>query len=151
LIEAELSKSYPGCVVLTRARIAVRRGTVHALVGENGAGKSTLVKILAGIVRADSGTLAVDGKPVMLAGWDRVAARRAQIGIVQQHGAFAPTLSVVENAVLGSEGGPILALDGPAAALAKLGTAIGLPVEPRAIARSLGLGAAQRAEIATSL
>ncbi|HEV7556667.1 MAG TPA: ATP-binding cassette domain-containing protein, partial [Kofleriaceae bacterium] len=151
MIEAELSKTYPGCVVLTRARIAVRRGTVHGLVGENGAGKSTLVKILAGIIRADSGSLSVDGNSVALAGWDRTAARRARIGIVQQHGAFASTLSVVENAVLGTEGGPFLALDEPAVALANLGTAIGLPVDPRAIAGSLGLGAAQRAEIVTSL
>jgi len=151
LIDAELAKQYPGCVVLRGARIAVRRGTVHALVGENGAGKSTLVRILAGIMRADSGRLAIAGAPVELSRWDRRAARAAGIGIVQQHGASAETLRVVENAVLGVEGGPVLHLRAPARALAELGARIGLPVEPFAEAGALPVGALQRAEIVSAL
>ncbi|CAN5839506.1 ABC transporter ATP-binding protein [soil metagenome] len=150
-IRAELDKSYPGCPVLKRATITVRRGTVHALVGENGAGKSTLVKILAGVVEADGGTLEVDTRNVAVERWDRPAARAAGIGIVQQHGASAGTLSVVENAVLGIEGGPVLSLATPADALAKLGEKIGLPIDPWATIETLSLGAAQRAEIVAAL
>ncbi|HEY5944213.1 MAG TPA: ATP-binding cassette domain-containing protein, partial [Kofleriaceae bacterium] len=153
MIEAELSKSYPGCEVLRSARIAVARGTVHALVGENGAGKSTLVKIIAGVLDADSGKLAIDDKPVELARWNRIAARAAGIGIVQQHGSFAGALSVVENAVLGVEPrrGPMLELAETARALQALGKRIGLPVDPWARTGELSLGSAQRAEIVSAL
>ncbi len=150
-IRAELDKAYPGCVVLRRATLTVRPGTVHALVGENGAGKSTLVKILAGIIPSDGGTLALAGRDVSLVTWNRIAARAAGVGIVQQHGASAPTLTVVENAILGVEGGPVLALDAPADALQRMGDKVGLPIDPRARAEDLSLGAAQRAEIVAAL
>jgi general nucleoside transport system ATP-binding protein len=151
VIEAALTKRYGGREVLSAATLAAGRGTVHALVGENGAGKSTLVKILAGIVRADGGTLALGGTTIELARWDRALARQAGIGIVQQHGALAGTLSVVENAVLGAEGGALLDLAPVAKALARLGDEVGLPVDPWARADRLPLGAAQRAEIVTAL
>jgi simple sugar transport system ATP-binding protein len=153
MIAAELDKRYGACVVLQRARLVVRRGTVHALVGENGAGKSTLVKILAGVVRGDSGTLELAGAPVDVATWDRRAARAAGIGIVQQHGASAGTLSVVENAVLGVEPlrGPLLELAPTAEKLRELGQRIGLPIDPWAESGRLPLGAAQRAEIVAAL
>jgi simple sugar transport system ATP-binding protein len=153
MIEAELTKRYGAIEVLTRARLAVKPGTVHALVGENGAGKSTLVKIIAGVVRADAGELAIAGRRIPLARWDRIAARAAGIGIVQQHGSSAGTLSVVENAVLGVEPrrGLLLELDATADRLHALGARIGLPVDPRARIETLSLGAAQRAEIVAAL
>ena len=150
-IEARVTKRYGAREVLHDATLTVRAGTVHALVGENGAGKSTLVKVIAGVVRAESGALAVAGKSVVLGSWDRKQARAAGIGIVQQHGASAQTLSVVENAVLGAEGGPVLSLAGPAAKLRALGAQIGLPIDPAARVEDLGLGAAQRAEIVAAL
>ncbi|HEY1557283.1 MAG TPA: ATP-binding cassette domain-containing protein [Kofleriaceae bacterium] len=146
-----MTKRYGGREVLRQAKLEVPRGTVHALVGENGAGKSTLVKIVAGIVRADGGALAIGGQPIELARWDRIAARAAGIGIVQQHGAFAGTLRVVENAVLGAEGGAMLHLAPVARALAELGERVGLPIDPDARADRLPLGAAQRAEIVIAL
>jgi len=153
LISAELDKTYPGCRVLERAKLEVEAGTVHALVGENGAGKSTLVKILAGITPADRGTLSIAGTAVDLATWTRRAARAAHIGIVQQHGAFAGTLSVVENAVLGAEPTKhgVLQLQPTADALSALGQTIGLAIEPWVRVDQLSLGAAQRAEIVTAL
>jgi simple sugar transport system ATP-binding protein len=152
-IAAELDKSFGIREVLRRARLEVAAGSVHALVGENGAGKSTLVKILAGVVPVDGGKLALDDRAVDVARWDRRAARAAGIGIVQQHGAFAGTLSVVENAVLGAEPTRVGVLDlAPAArALTELGEKIGLPVDPWARADRLPLGAAQRAEIVAAL
>ncbi len=153
LIDATIDKRYPGVEVLRGAKLRVRAGTVHALVGENGAGKSTLVKILAGVLRADGGALAVNGADVAVAQWTRQAARDAGIGIVQQHGAFAGTLSVLENAVLGVEPmrGPLLDLDATAAALDKLGKKIGLPIDPYARTDELSLGSEQRAEIVAAL
>ena len=145
-LAATLRKAYGACVSLADAAIEIRDGTVHALVGENGAGKSTLVKILAGVIRADAGTLELDGRAVVLAAWDRRAARAAGIGIVQQHGASAGTLTVVENAVLGAEPRR-MALAPAAAELAALGERLGLPVDPHARVEDLSLGAAQRAEI----
>jgi ABC-type uncharacterized transport system ATPase subunit len=150
-LDATLDKSYGHARVLRGAAIAIESGTVHALVGENGAGKSTLVKIVAGVVPADGGALTIDGRAIPIASWDRRAARAAGIGIVQQHGAFAGTLSVVENAVLGAEGGPLLDLDPTAKALKELGDRVGLPIDPWARADSLSLGAAQRAEIVAAL
>ncbi|HEY0189587.1 MAG TPA: ATP-binding cassette domain-containing protein [Kofleriaceae bacterium] len=153
MIDAELDKRYGACVVLTGAKLAVRRGTVHALVGENGAGKSTLVKILAGVVRGDRGQLHLAGQPIEVGAWNRRAARAAGVGIVQQHGASAGTLSVVENAMLGREPrrGPLIDLGASAEALRALGDKIGLPVDPWAEAERLPLGAAQRAEIVSAL
>jgi simple sugar transport system ATP-binding protein len=152
-LEATLDKRYGACVVLTGAKLTVRRGTVHALVGENGAGKSTLVKIIAGVVRGDAGTVRIGDVPADVARWDRKAARAAGVGIVQQHGASAGTLSVVENAVLGAEPtrGPLLELGPTADQLRALGGEIGLPIDPWAEAERLPLGAGQRAEIVAAL
>jgi simple sugar transport system ATP-binding protein len=151
MIRAELDKSFGVREVLRRARLEVAAGTVHALVGENGAGKSTLVKILAGVVPGDGGTLEIADKAIDVASWTRRAARAAGIGIVQQHGAFAGTLSVVENAVLGAEPGWMMDLAPAAKALRELGEKVGLPVDPHARADRLPLGAAQRAEIVAAL
>jgi len=153
MISVELDKSYPNCRVLTGAKLDVAAGMVHALVGENGAGKSTLVKIVAGILPADRGTLKIDGANIPLAAWDRRLARRAHVSIVQQHGAFAGSLSVVENAVLGAEPTKrgLLDLKPTAAALSALGDKLGLAIDPWARVDRLSLGAAQRAEIVTAL
>src|SRR5574338_468442 len=153
LVDATISKRFPRCDVLRGARITIEPGTVHALVGENGAGKTTLVKILAGVLAADSGALAIDGRAVELRSWNRATARGTGIGIVQQHGAFAGTLSVVENAVLGVEPhrGPVLELAPTARALEALGAKVGLPIDPWARTADLSLGAAQRAEIVSAL
>src|SRR5262249_48549164 len=88
-----------------------------------------------------------------LATWTRARARAAGIGIVQQHGAFAGTLRVVENAVLGVEPrkGPLLELRETTSALQALGKQIGLPIDPWARTGDLSLGSAQRAEIVAAL
>ena len=152
-IDAELTKHFGARAALAGARLVVAGGTVHALVGENGAGKSTLVKIIAGVTRPEAGRLAIGERAIDLQRWDRVAARAAGIGIVQQHGASAPTLAVVENAMLGVEPlqGPLLAFDADAAALHELGASIGLAVDPWARTEDLAVGAAQRAEIVAAL
>ncbi|MGH3132467.1 MAG: sugar ABC transporter ATP-binding protein [Gaiellaceae bacterium] len=97
----ELSKRYGGVLALDRASFAARQGEVHGLVGANGAGKSTLVKCLTGIVRPTSGSVVVNGRSLSLG--RPVESIRAGIASVPQELTVAPTLSVVENIVLGRE------------------------------------------------
>ena len=77
-------------------------GEVHALLGENGAGKTTLMNVLAGLVRPDSGSLALFGDPVALERWSPAAALRAGIGMVHQHASLVPAFDAVENLSFGS-------------------------------------------------
>src|SRR6476661_10434878 len=94
-----ITKRFPGVVANKDVTFSVRRGTVHAIVGENGAGKSTLMKILYGVQRPDEGTIKVDGNVVNLhSPADAIA---AGIGMVFQHFMLADNFSVLENVVLG--------------------------------------------------
>jgi ribose transport system ATP-binding protein len=90
-----LSKSYGGIKALIEMDLAVERGTVHAIIGENGAGKSTLMKILAGAVKPDAGTMRVDGQPLTFT--SPQDARRAGIGIVYQELSLFPERSILAN------------------------------------------------------
>jgi ribose transport system ATP-binding protein/rhamnose transport system ATP-binding protein len=86
-----VSKDFPGVRALDAVSIRVERGEVHALLGENGAGKSTLGKIVAGVYRADAGTVSLDGVP--LGSIDEKEAGRLGIGIVHQEGSLVGQLS----------------------------------------------------------
>ena len=102
LIEVrDLTKRYGGVVALADMNLTVERGTVHAVVGENGAGKSTLMKILAGAVRPDAGTIALDGEAVTLDSPN--AARKRGIGIVYQELSLFPERSVLANLFVNRE------------------------------------------------
>ena len=107
-----ISKRFPGVVALDRVDFEVSAGEIVALVGENGAGKTTLMKILAGIHRADSGEILLDGAPVALHG--PAEAARLGIGIIHQERELIDTLDVAGNVFLGREpsrGGPFRWLD----------------------------------------
>src|SRR3978361_493530 len=78
-----ITKRYPGVVANKDINISVRRGEVHAIVGENGAGKSTLMKILYGMQKPDEGDIAIDGRPVSFS--SPADAIKAGIGMVHQH------------------------------------------------------------------
>ena len=87
--------------------LIVRRGSIHGVIGENGAGKSTIMSIVYGYLRADSGTMQVNGKPTDIrTPRDAIA---AGIGMVHQHFMLVDTFTVVENVLLGAEGGATLA------------------------------------------
>ncbi|MEQ9689926.1 MAG: ATP-binding cassette domain-containing protein, partial [Bauldia litoralis] len=102
LIEVrELTKRYGGVVALAGMDLTVERGTVHAVVGENGAGKSTLMKILAGAVRPDSGTIKIAGETVTLESPND--ARKRGIGIVYQELSLFPERSVLANLYVNRE------------------------------------------------
>ncbi len=126
--------------------LAVRQGTVHAILGENGAGKSTLMNILYGLYQPDAGRILINGREVQIA--DPRAALLNGIGMVHQHFMLVGTLSVVENIVLGMGGqGLRLPLEKHAAKLAELSASFGFDVDPNAQVSRLPIGVQQRVEI----
>jgi simple sugar transport system ATP-binding protein len=142
-----ITKRFPGVIANSDVNVAVRSGTVHALVGENGAGKSTLMKILYGMQRPDEGTIAVDGRPVAFT--SPADAIKAGIGMVHQHFMLADNLTVLENVVLGGEPRSGLGLDFAAARarIREISENYGLNIEPDVLVDDLGVGARQRVEI----
>src|SRR5438105_632699 len=96
-----IRKEFPGVVANDDVTFDVRRGEVHALLGENGAGKSTLMNILYGLYRPDAGEIVLDGKHVTFS--SAKDAIEAGIGMVHQHFMLIPVMTVAENIVLGNE------------------------------------------------
>ncbi|MEV7673222.1 ABC transporter ATP-binding protein [Streptomyces sp. NPDC000963] len=139
-----ITKRFPGVVANKDIAITVRKGTVHALIGENGAGKSTLMKILYGMQKPDEGTIAVDGEQVTFSSPGDAIARG--IGMVHQHFMLADNLTVLENVVLGGE-----KLHGIGAKARKkireISDQYGLGVRPDALVEDLGVADRQRVEI----
>ncbi|EKP95801.1 ABC transporter ATP-binding protein [Thermaerobacter subterraneus] len=142
-----ITKRFPGLVANDDISFAVRRGEIHAIVGENGAGKSTLMKILAGLYEPDAGEVRLEGRPVRLRG-PRHAAQLG-IGMVHQHFMLVPRFTVTENVVLGSEPGSAARLDLAAARarVAELARRYHLDVDPDARVAGLSVGQQQRVEI----
>ncbi|MFJ5213930.1 sugar ABC transporter ATP-binding protein [Streptomyces sp. NPDC088354] len=96
-----VGKRFPGVVALDDVSLTLRRGEIHALVGENGAGKSTLIKVLTGVHRPDSGELRLDGQPVAFA--RPVDAQQAGVTTIYQEVNLVPLMSVARNIFLGRE------------------------------------------------
>ncbi len=142
-----ITKRFPGVVANRDINIVVKRGQVHAIVGENGAGKSTLMKILYGMQRPDEGTIAVDGREVSF--HSPSDAIDAGVGMVHQHFMLADNLTVLENVVLGSEPSRAGLLDFGAAKrrIQEISDSYGLDVEPDRLVEDLGVGDRQRVEI----
>ncbi|MFG2450731.1 ABC transporter ATP-binding protein [Streptomyces sp. M41(2017)] len=141
---AGITKRFPGVVANHDIHLSVRKGTVHALVGENGAGKSTLMKILYGMQKPDEGTIAVDGEQVTFSSPADAIARG--IGMVHQHFMLADNLTVLENVVLGSE--KLYGIGGKARRkIVELSERYGLGVRPDVLVEELGVADRQRVEI----
>ncbi|MGN6611254.1 MAG: ABC transporter ATP-binding protein [Angustibacter sp.] len=139
-----ITKRFPGVVANRDVTFEVRKGTVHAVVGENGAGKSTLMKILYGVQRPDEGTIEVAGRTRSFS--SPSDAIEAGIGMVYQHFMLADNLTVLENVVLGAEKLHGIG-DKARARIRELSDAYGLEVEPDALVEDLGVGDRQRVEI----
>ncbi len=101
LVMRGIAKRFGATVALAGVDLEVASGEVLALVGENGAGKSTLMKVLAGVVQPDAGTMALDGRPFAPA--TPLEARRAGVAMIYQELSLAPHLTVEENLALGTE------------------------------------------------
>ena len=138
-----ITKIYPSVIANEDVSLKVRKGEIHAVLGENGAGKSTLMKMIYGVARPDAGTMKWEGERVRIE--NPAQARRLGIGMVFQHFSLFETLSVVENVALALPGKPDL--DELAGRISEVSSRYGLPVDPRRLVHALSVGERQRVEI----
>ena len=143
-----ITKTFPGVRANYDIDITVRRGTVHAIVGENGAGKSTLMKTLYGMHRPDEGTIEIDGEVVTLRSPSDAIARG--VGMVHQHFQLADNFTVLENIILGDEPASragVIKMNVARGRIEEIGKAYQLSVDPDALVEDIGVGDRQRVEI----
>lgn len=142
-----IDKRFGEVQALRGASLNVRRGTLHAVLGENGAGKTTLMRVAFGLMPADAGGVRIDGSPVTLtSGADAI---RRGLGMVHQHFTLVPAMTAAENIALGGHGR--LELGAVRARVQALVERTGLRVDPSARIAALGVGAQQRVEILKAL
>ncbi len=149
----QVSKAFAGVQALDRCQFELRKGEVHALMGENGAGKSTLMKVLAGVYQRDSGDILLDGKPVELP--SPRAAQALGIGIVHQELNLMNHLSAAQNIYIGREPrgrlGLFLDEDTLNAQTQAIFERMHLPLDPRTPVGELTVARQQMVEIAKAL
>jgi len=144
-----ITKTFGDLVANDNVDFQLRKGEIHALLGENGAGKTTLMRILYGLYHQDKGVIKVNEKPVEI--HSPKDAISNGIGMVTQHFALVPPLSVAENVVLGNTDGFIVnraTIDEKVGEAAKR---FGLEIDPKALVRHLAVGQRQRVEILKAL
>ncbi len=148
---SHIVKRYPGVVASDDVSFDLRRGEVHALLGENGAGKSTLMNILYGLTSPDEGEIRVKGTPVDIASPSDAIA--LGIGMVHQHFMLVPVMTVAENIVLAVEPhkGPLLDTLQAEARVQAISDRFGLAVDPGALVQDITVGMQQRVEILKAL
>jgi general nucleoside transport system ATP-binding protein len=147
----DIRKEFPGVVANDGVSFEVRRGEVHALLGENGAGKSTLMNILYGLYKPDGGEIRLNGKPTSFS--SAREAIGAGIGMVHQHFMLIPVMTVAENIVLGTEPTKGLLLDENAAdrRVSDMAKTFRFDVDPEALVEDISVGQQQRVEIMKAL
>jgi simple sugar transport system ATP-binding protein len=143
-----LTKRFGNLVAVNSVNFKLRKGEIHALLGENGAGKSTLCNVLYGYYRADSGEVIVRGKAVKFSSpKDGIV---AGIGMVHQDLMLIPNMTVAQNLSLMTDlklTEPVLNLGGVKSKLMEMEEAYGLSVDPEAVVENLSVGERQRVEI----
>lgn len=149
-----ISKSFPGVRALHNVHMEVRRGEVHALLGENGAGKSTLVKILSGAYMRDAGEIYWEGRPIAIT--NPREAQKLGIGIIYQEFNLVPQLSIAENVWISREpfrNRPLQLIDWQEMGrrTKALLDEVHLPLDPRRPVAGLGVAQQQMVEIAKAL
>ena len=153
ILEARnITKVYPGGVVANHnVNLQIKKGEIHALVGENGAGKSTLMKMLFGMLAPTEGQIFVDGKEVHFSSSSDAIA--AGLGMVHQHFMQVPSMTVAENLILGAETGTAFKVDRKEAVriTAELSDKYNLKVEAKEKVEDISLAMRQKLEILKAL
>ena len=147
----EITKIFGEFVANDKINLELRKGEIHALLGENGAGKSTLMNMLAGLLEPTSGEIVVNGKSEKLDSPSKAAS--LGIGMVHQHFMLVEAFTVAENIILGSEvtNKGVLDLKKANADILELSERYGLAVDPTAKVADISVGAQQRVEILKTL
>ena len=147
----EITKKFGDFVANDKINLQLRKGEIHALLGENGAGKSTLMNMLAGLLEPTSGDIVVNGKTVNLDSPSKAAS--LGIGMVHQHFMLVEAFTVAENIILGSETTKhgVLDLKKASQDILDLSKKYGLAVDPNAKVEDISVGAQQRVEILKTL
>jgi len=142
-----ITKVFPGIVANDDVTLQLKKGEIHALLGENGAGKSTLMSILFGLYQAEKGTIKKNGKIVNISGPND--AKKLEIGMVHQHFKLVHNFTVLENIILGVETVKfgILKLDNARKQVTELSKRYKLEIDPDALISDITVGMQQRVEI----
>jgi len=146
-----VTKRFPGVLANDDVSFTLRKGEIHALLGENGAGKTTLMNVVYGLYTQDEGEFLIDNNVVEINGPSD--AINYGIGMVHQHFMLVPVFSVVENMILGAEvtKGTSLDLARARREILEISEAYGLEVDPDAIVENIPVGVQQRVEILKAL
>jgi general nucleoside transport system ATP-binding protein len=145
----QVTKRFPGIVALDRVTLEFHPGEIHVLLGENGAGKSTLVSLLAGMQQPDEGEILIGGARAIID-----SPRRSMdlgIGAVFQRVLLVPSLTVIENLMLGGSWLRTLARAAALRRFEELSTLLGTRIDPNAPLSGLSLGEQQQVEIMRAL
>jgi simple sugar transport system ATP-binding protein len=146
-----VTKRFPGVLANDNISLTLKKGEIHALLGENGAGKSTLMNVIYGLYDPDEGEIFIDGEQVTISNPHDAIARG--IGMVHQHFMLVPVFSVLENIILGSEvtRGPSLDYRKAKKDVLEISRKYSLEIDPDAIIEDLPVGVQQRVEIIKTL
>ena len=151
LVMKNITKRFPGVLALNKVNFDLRKGEVHALLGENGAGKSTLMKILSGVYQKDEGEIIFDGKTVIISG--PPAAQDLGISIIHQEFNLCSDLTIAQNMFIGREfkKGWILDENAQNNAAGDILKTLNLNISPETLVGSLTVAQQQMVEIAKAL
>ena len=142
-----ITKEFPGIKANDNVTLQLKRGEIHALLGENGAGKSTLMSVLFGLYQPEQGIIKKDGKEVKINNPNDATALR--IGMVHQHFKLVECFTVLDNIILGAEpmNGIVVNRNAARKKVLELSERYGLKVDPDAIVEDISVGMQQRVEI----
>lgn len=142
-----ITKRFPGIIANDDITIQLKKGEIHALLGENGAGKSTLMSVLFGLYQPEEGVVRVRGEEVKIKG--PLDANALGIGMVHQHFKLVHNFTVLQNIVLGMETvkGGFLKMDNARKKVMELSERYGLFIDPDALISDITVGMQQRVEI----
>lgn len=146
-----IRKEFPGIIANDNITLQVKKGEIHALLGENGAGKSTLMNVLFGLYQPEKGEIRVNGQSVKITNPN--IANDLGIGMVHQHFMLVETFTVTENIILGKEpkSGGTIDIKKAEKEVKEISEKYGLAVNPKAKIADISVGMQQRVEILKTL